>query len=246
MFILQFFVHRKIEKIKVKANVYQLHNSNYIITMPSTFLILKEAPSTFLILKAANFAAEKHRDQRRKNSYNSPYINHPIGVAYNISKIGSIDDTATIIAALLHDTVEDTETTFDEIEKEFDAEVAAIVRDVTDDKSLPAYQRKLKQIEHAPHLSPKAKVVKLSDKLYNLQDLCKNTPKGWSLERVQGYFVWSWFVVNGLRETSTGLEAELFSLFNGEFEFEGKRYPCLTQPVTQEQLDSYINMMKGE
>lgn len=124
-------------------------------------------------------------------------------------------------------------------------EIANIVREVTDDKSLPSYECKLQQIEHAKHISLKAKIVKLSDKLYNLSDLCENIPKGWTLERVQGYFVWSWFVISGLRGSNAALEAEIDKVFDDEFLFEGKNYPCLTKPVTQKDLDSYISLMKA-
>ncbi|XP_053320705.1 guanosine-3',5'-bis(diphosphate) 3'-pyrophosphohydrolase MESH1 isoform X1 [Spea bombifrons] len=166
-----------------------------------------------LILEATDFAAEKHRQQRRKDVDKTPYINHPIGVARILSREAGITDTAVLQAALLHDTVEDTDTTFLEIEERFGLEVRRIVEEVTDDKTLPKMERKRQQIEHAPHCSYKAKLVKLADKLYNLRDLNRSTPEGWTKERVQEYFQWASEVVKGLRGTNAVLEKSLHQLF---------------------------------
>ncbi|KAG8440620.1 hypothetical protein GDO86_006389 [Hymenochirus boettgeri] len=166
-----------------------------------------------LVLEAANFAAEKHKRQRRKDIEKTPYINHPLGVARILSFEGGITDTAVLQAALLHDTVEDTNTTFSELELHFGQEVCKIVEEVTDDKTLPKEERKRKQIEHAPHCSNKAKLVKLADKLYNLRDLISSMPEGWTEQRVQEYFQWASEVVRGLRGTNPVLEAKLDQLF---------------------------------
>ncbi|CAH2274187.1 guanosine-3, 5 -bis(diphosphate) 3 -pyrophosphohydrolase MESH1 [Pelobates cultripes] len=131
-----------------------------------------------LILQTANFAAEKHKSQRRKDVEETPYINHPIGVASILSQEAGITDIVVLQGALLHDTVEDTNTTFLEIEEKFGPEVRKIVEEVTDDKTLPKMERKHQQIEHAPHCSHGAKLVKLADKLYNLRDLNRCTPRG--------------------------------------------------------------------
>lgn len=114
---------------------------------------------------------------------------------------------------MLHDTVEDTETTLEELEDKFGAAVARIVQEVTDDKSLPKQERKRLQVEHAPRCSRQAKLVKLADKLYNLRDLNTSTPVGWSAERVQEYFVWAAEVVKGLKGTNSALEQKLDELF---------------------------------
>ncbi len=127
-------------------------------------------------------------------------------------------------AAVLHDTVEDTETTFEEIEKQFGKEVRDIVADVTDDKSLPKMERKRLQIEHAPHVCPKAKLVKLADKLYNLRDLDRVIPEGWTKERAQEYFQWASQVVQGLRGSCKVLEDELDVLF--------KKHGVITETVS--------------
>ncbi|XP_056318897.1 guanosine-3',5'-bis(diphosphate) 3'-pyrophosphohydrolase MESH1 [Danio aesculapii] len=169
--------------------------------------------STAVLLETVNFAAEKHRNQRRKDPEGTPYINHPIGVARILSHEGEITDIEVIQAALLHDTVEDTDTTFEELESVFGATVARIVQEVTDDKSLPKAERKRQQVEHAPHCSHQAKLVKLADKLYNLRDLNRCTPEGWSAQRVQEYFEWASQVVKGIRGTNAAIEEKLQQLF---------------------------------
>ncbi|XP_053768374.1 guanosine-3',5'-bis(diphosphate) 3'-pyrophosphohydrolase MESH1 isoform X2 [Desmodus rotundus] len=130
------------------------------------------------LLEAADFAARKHRGQRRKDPEGTPYINHPIGVARILTHEAGITDIVVLQAALLHDTVEDTDTTLDEVELHFGAQVRRLVEEVTDDKTLPKLERKRLQVEQAPHSSPGAKLVKLADKLYNLRDLNRCTPEG--------------------------------------------------------------------
>lgn len=165
------------------------------------------------VIKCANFAAEKHRNQRRKDVDQTPYINHPLGVANILIQEGNVFEPVVILAAILHDTVEDTDTTFAEIEKEFGSRVCQVVREVTDDKTLPKAERKRLQIEHAPNTSREAKLVKLADKLYNLRDLEKCVPIGWTSERVKEYFKWAKAVVDGCRQTNPALETELDILF---------------------------------
>lgn len=167
-----------------------------------------------LLLETVNFAAEKHQNQRRKNPEATPYINHPIGVAQILSHEAGITDLSVLQAALLHDTVEDTDTSLSELESVFGPVVSGIVAEVTDDKSLPKAERKRLQVEHAPHCSPQAKLVKLADKLYNLRDLETSTPVGWSQQRVLEYFVWASEVVKGLRGTSPVLEEKLDQMFS--------------------------------
>ncbi|KAK2107513.1 Guanosine-3',5'-bis(diphosphate) 3'-pyrophosphohydrolase MESH1 [Saguinus oedipus] len=165
------------------------------------------------LLEAADFAARKHRQQRRKDPEGTPYINHPIGVARILTHEAGITDIAVLQAALLHDTVEDTDTTLDEVELHFGAQVRCLVEEVTDDKTLPKLERKRLQVEQAPHSSPGAKLVKLADKLYNLRDLNRCTPEGWSEHRVQEYFEWAAQVVKGLQGTNQQLEEALKRLF---------------------------------
>src|SRR2546428_7321677 len=139
-------------------------------------------------LHALKFAAEKHRNQRRKDADASPYINHPIAVASVLATEAAVTDKATFLAALLHDTVEDTGTTLQQLEQLFGPEVAALVGEMSDDKSLPKETRKRLQVEHAPGASPKAKRLKIADKICNVRDVAENPPASWSLERRRGGF----------------------------------------------------------
>ncbi|XP_062327494.1 guanosine-3',5'-bis(diphosphate) 3'-pyrophosphohydrolase MESH1 [Osmerus eperlanus] len=168
---------------------------------------------SILLLETVNFAADKHRNQRRKDPEATPYINHPIGVARILSHEGGITDIEVLQAALLHDTIEDTETSIAELEAVFGQTVARIVQEVTDNKTLSKQERKRQQVEHAPHSSQQAKLVKLADKLYNLRDLNRCTPTGWTAERIQEYFVWAAEVVRGLKGTNPTLEGKLEELF---------------------------------
>ncbi|HEX5420938.1 MAG TPA: HD domain-containing protein [Gammaproteobacteria bacterium] len=151
------------------------------------------------------FAAEKHRDQRRKGARASPYINHPIAVAELLAVVGGISDAAALEAAVLHDTIEDTQTTAEELENAFGAEVRGLVVEVTDDKKLPKEERKRKQIEHAPHLSGRAKAIKIADKICNVRDMA-DAPPDWPLERRMDYLAWAEKVVAGCRGTNAELE----------------------------------------
>ena len=174
------------------------------------------------LLHAVDFACIKHRDQRRKNKFAAPYINHPVGVAQILWAEGGVRDIDVLQAAILHDTVEDTDTTHEELVKEFGQKVADIVKDVTDDKSMPKDKRKRHQVEHAKHISQEAKVVKLADKLYNLRDLRDCPPSGWDTKRIQGYFVWCQAVVKSVSGANSLLEAALKDLFEtGSFSVEG-------------------------
>ncbi len=165
-----------------------------------------------LVVRAAAFAAEKHRDQRRKSG-DVPYINHPLELARLLVEVGQQTDGDVLAAALLHDTVEDTDTTFAELEANFGAHVAGIVRELTDDKALPKADRKRRQVEHAPHASPEAALVKLADKLANLTDIAVRPPTSWSAEQIQAYFVWSRAVVEAIGHANEGLGAELDAIF---------------------------------
>ncbi len=158
------------------------------------------------LLQAASFAAKKHRYQKRKGDDAEPYVNHPLEVAKLLATVGKVDDLDILIAAILHDTVEDTETTAEELTELFGATVCGYVLEVTDDKSLPKEERKLKQIEHALHISDGAKQVKLGDKISNITDVLNNPPAGWSKERRIEYIEWGEKVVAGLRGVNEELE----------------------------------------
>ena len=163
-----------------------------------------------LLIKALAFAADKHRNQRRKDADASPYINHPIDLANVLTNEEGIEDERVLMAAVLHDTIEDTETTEQELAKLFGQEVAAIVLEVTDDKSLAKAERKRLQVEHASAISRRAKLVKLADKICNLRDIVGSPPADWPVERKQEYFDWAKAVIDGMR----GVHPELERVFD--------------------------------
>jgi guanosine-3',5'-bis(diphosphate) 3'-pyrophosphohydrolase len=159
------------------------------------------------LIDALAFAAAQHRDQRRKDVEASPYINHPIALARVLSVEAGVDDDEVLCAALLHDTVEDTEATFEQLHARFGARIAAMVEEVTDDTRLDKAVRKQRQVEHAPHLSRGAALVKLADKICNLRDIANSPPADWGLARQQEYFDWAKRVIDGLRGSHATLEA---------------------------------------
>jgi guanosine-3',5'-bis(diphosphate) 3'-pyrophosphohydrolase len=160
-----------------------------------------------LFLKALEFSANKHRRQRRKDRHASPYINHPIALAKVLAWEGRVADVEILAAALLHDTIEDTRTTFEELRANFGRRVALTVLEVTDNKKLHKRTRKRLQVEHAAHLSRGAKLVKLADKICNLRDLSSRPPVGWDRKRRREYFDWARAVIDRLRGVHPKLEA---------------------------------------
>ena len=162
-----------------------------------------------LVLRAAEFAAHKHRNQRRKGGGQRPYIGHCIEVARIIADVGKVDDANVLAAALLHDTIEDTDTTRDELREEFGSVIDDLVAEMTDEKSLESSARKQAQITHAPHLTDGAKLIKLGDKIANVREIGIDPPETWSLKRRQEYFEWAEKVVNAVGRINPPLE-ELF------------------------------------
>jgi GTP diphosphokinase / guanosine-3',5'-bis(diphosphate) 3'-diphosphatase len=165
------------------------------------------------LLAAILFAAEKHRNQRRKGAEQAPYINHPIAVAEILWRVGGIRDEVTLLAAILHDTVEDTETSPEELEERFGAQVCSVVMEATDDKDLPKAERKRLQIVNAPHKSVRARAVKIADKISNLRDIVHTPPPDWGETRIREYVLWSEKVVAGLRGHHPALEAAYDEVF---------------------------------
>ncbi len=165
------------------------------------------------LIRAVAFAAEKHRDQRRKDKDASPYINHPIALANVLANEAGRTEVEVLCAAILHDTIEDTKTTPEELATHFGTRVRDMVLEVTDDKALTKVERKQLQIDHGPHLSAGAKLIKLADKICNLRDVSDSPPASWSLERRQAYFEWAKKVIDGLRGVDVGLEG----IFDDEY-----------------------------
>lgn len=178
------------------------------------------------MMEVLRFASEKHRYQHRKDGM-TPYINHPIQVAHLLSSHGETDPVL-LAGALLHDTIEDTNATAEELKNKFGQEVLDLVLEVTDDKNLPKEERKQQQIEHAKDSSHRAKLLKLADKICNITDIMDCPPEGWREERKVQYLQWSVQVVKNVRGVNPELEA-LFDkkirsgcmLFTHTLELEG-------------------------
>jgi GTP diphosphokinase / guanosine-3',5'-bis(diphosphate) 3'-diphosphatase len=158
------------------------------------------------VLKAADAAARWHIHQRRKGPAREPYINHLLEVAMLVADATGGKDTNLVIAALLHDAIEDCEVPRESIAENFDNDVASLVEEVTDDKSLPKAVRKDKQVIAAPTKSSRAKILKLADKTSNLRAVASSPPANWSVKRRNEYVDWSREVIKGLRGVNQKLE----------------------------------------
>ncbi len=157
-----------------------------------------------LLIKAGVYAAEKHKYQRRKGFNQVPYVNHPLKVASLLSQCGEKDETL-LIAAILHDVIEDTDATEQEITEKFSKEVSDIVMEVTDDKDLPYAVRKELQIKRVPSLSENAKKLKIADKTCNIRDILIY-PLDWSTERKLSYLEWAGEVIDKCRNINPELD----------------------------------------
>jgi (p)ppGpp synthase/HD superfamily hydrolase len=160
------------------------------------------------VLEAALFAAERHADQKRKGAAAEPYVNHVIEVAHLISTALDEPDDKLIAAALLHDVVEDAGVTEAELTERFGPDVAALVLEVTDDKTLPKSERKRLQIANAPRKSVRAQAIKLADKISNLRSMQSSPPAGWDRQRIEEYVEWATRVVHALPSPNPILKAE--------------------------------------
>ena len=166
------------------------------------------------LARAYEFAARYHTEQRRKGVKAEPYINHLAEVALLVSESTDGADANLVLAAVLHDTIEDTKATYDDLVSAFGQDVAELVKEVTDDKTIPKAQRKRLQVEHAPHLSPRARMIKIADKTSNLRSVLHSPPVDWSPERRRRYFAWAKTVVAGARGVNRAIEAA----FDAEYE----------------------------
>jgi (p)ppGpp synthase/HD superfamily hydrolase len=183
-------------------------------------------------VQACDFAAKKHSTQRRKDPQRTPYINHPLEVASFLSRHG-VTDADTLCAAVLHDTIEDTETTPEELALLFGTNVRDIVLECTDDKNINKTERKKLQIEHASHASDSAKLVKLADKWSNISGLLESPPSFWPKERIYGYVKWGLAVCKNCYGINPLVDLEVSSLF-AKFGIDS---------VTNHELDEYYKTL---
>lgn len=168
----------------------------------------KRSATVLAMARAWDFAARMHVDQRRKSVRREPYLNHLAEVAVLLAEASDGRDPELVIAGVLHDALEDTDATVGELEALFGAPVAALVAEVTDDKSLPKAERKRLQVANAPGKSDRAKRIKLADKISNLRSLQESRPAGWSVQRCREYVAWARQVIDGCRGVDPRLESQ--------------------------------------
>jgi guanosine-3',5'-bis(diphosphate) 3'-pyrophosphohydrolase len=195
----------------IRHVIHGIFNQSYLQYQQFKLLIMNH-PETLRLMKALSFAADKHCFQRRKDTAGTPYINHPIKVALTLLERGKEDNEDLLVAAILHDTIEDTQTTPEEIEEQFGKIVLSLVLEVTDDKNLPKEERKRLQVVHAPHKSTLAKKLKLADKICNVYDILNHPPGNWSIDRKLDYLTWAENILMGLKGTNAELEEYLAQL----------------------------------
>ncbi|MBA3672417.1 MAG: bifunctional (p)ppGpp synthetase/guanosine-3',5'-bis(diphosphate) 3'-pyrophosphohydrolase, partial [Gemmatimonadaceae bacterium] len=159
------------------------------------------------LFRALRFAARAHVKHRRKGGDDIPYVNHPIDIATQLATIGGVTDIAVLAAALLHDTVEDTTTEPEDIERKFGANIATLVAEVTDDPALTSAEQKVAQEHEAAGKSSRAKLIRIADKTCNVCDITDAPPPHWSDGRRMEYFAWAERVVGGMRGTHAALES---------------------------------------
>lgn len=190
-----------------------------------------------LLIKAICFATEAHRTQRRKDVAQTPYINHPIEVMSILSECG-VTDTDTLCAAVLHDTIEDTDVTYEMLCEHFGYIIADIVNECSDNKSLSKVTRKKLQITHGSQISPMARLVKSADKLSNIGGLLVKPPVAWSQPQIDGYYVWSYAVWLEIKGTNAQLDAKLMSIF------ESRELTEMTPDDLKTALDIYYGVIE--
>lgn len=223
-YILFNYGYSMVEKVKYIRN--NIGNIN-ILSCDQTLSNKPITNDIVALLKAAFIASKLHVKQFRKAD-GSPYINHPIGVANILGQAG-IEDVNVLIGALMHDTVEDTSATIEDIEKWFGESVKEMVVGVTDDKSLPAAERKKLQIEHVLHTTNEGvKLIKLADKIHNLQSFFTDgIPKGWPAIKIIGYFVWSREVTKSIQHINSKLNDTLNNLYDSKILIDEIEYPVI-------------------
>jgi len=160
------------------------------------------------VLKAADAAARWHVHQRRKGAAKEPYINHLLEVATLVAEATGGKDPNLVIAALLHDAIEDCEVPAQLIAETFGSDVADLVVEVTDDKTLEKGERKKRQVDGAPKKTDRAKLLKLADKTSNLRALVLSPAPDWSVRRRIEYIEWARKVAQGLRGVHADLERQ--------------------------------------
>lgn len=195
-----------IQQVRKRCGV---SSTNMNASKTITFLGVQQLSREWVkVLEAAVSASRWHSNQRRKGAAVEPYINHLLEVAMLVAEATEGRDPKLVIAALLHDAMEDQEVSRMTIAQRFGEDVALLVTEVTDDKSLTRDQRKSQQVKSAPRKSARAKILKLADKTSNLAAIAASPPLDWSVKQRAEYIQWARDVASGLRGVSPWLETK--------------------------------------
>ena len=170
------------------------------------------------LIDAILYAASSHAGQLRKDCV-TPYINHPIEVMHLLVYTGGIEDHEILMAAVLHDVIEDTSVTAEDIAERFGKNVASVVLELTDDVTQPKEERKRLQLQNAGKLSRAARLIRISDKICNVYDMLYAPPGNWDLKRRKEYIEWANAVVKKISGTNEGLESHFEELIEESFRF---------------------------
>jgi len=193
------------------------------------------------LLEALQFAAIKHQYDRRAGYSRLPYINHLIEVADLVREATGGTDTDALVAALLHDVVEDTPVTPGELAELFGDEVARVVVEDSDDMSLPKDERRRARIAAAAHKSPRARLVKAADLISNLRAVATSPPAGWGCDRQLGYLDGCRQLMDAMRGTSPALEARFDAeAAEAERTIRAQMAPGLDVDAAVAQLDAAV------
>lgn len=165
------------------------------------------------LLNAIAFAAHKHSNQRRKDARQSPFINHPIAVAQTLAHIGKVEDIIILQAAILHDVLENTDAAPADLFERFGHDVCALVKEVTDDQTLPKLERQNRHLKRAKTASPAARQILIADKICDLMAITLTDPPDWPAERKTKYILWADRVVDACRGCNRALEDHFDEVF---------------------------------
>jgi len=175
------------------------------------------------VLGAAIFATEKHKSQVRSNEKKTPYIIHPIEVADLVMKIGHVYDKDVLITALLHDVMDDTQTTYEQITSLYGTKVSSYLEEMTSKQGLSLKEQKKQQIMQAFRQNPSVAIIKLSDKLSNLKTLATSPPPSWSRDRIDQYFQWAQTVIENLPESNQLLKKAVKNVISDYWEKQAQQ-----------------------
>jgi (p)ppGpp synthase/HD superfamily hydrolase len=195
--MMHYFLNKKNELAHFAKNC-----SSTLLTFEEFIFSVEDSSLRQLIAEATLFAAKAHFGQTRNQNNQIPYIVHPLRVSYLLWNEGNINNAHLLVAALLHDVLEDTEVSRQEIFNKFGSSILTLVEELTDKPKPTAQEEALSALK----MSKEAKTIKLADRTHNLRDLIDHPPKIWDFEKVSGFLNRSKILFENLRNTHPVLE----------------------------------------